>query len=97
MHSSSVSFSDLTDRVLNLRRQDQAGQDPVNPPFVFGVTTAQGEVYFKGTGTKKLGDITSGGADADTVFWVCSQSKLITHVSSPPVYMCLMFTDILSM
>ncbi|TEB26222.1 beta-lactamase/transpeptidase-like protein [Coprinellus micaceus] len=33
---------------------DQAGQDPVNPPFVFGVTTAQGEVYFKGTASPKL-------------------------------------------
>ncbi|KAJ3541788.1 hypothetical protein NMY22_g3753 [Coprinellus aureogranulatus] len=61
---------------------ERASHDPTIPPFVFGVTTSEGEVYFKGSGNKHLGDPSKGEIDADSVFWLCSQSKLMTHLAA---------------
>ncbi|KAJ3525362.1 hypothetical protein NMY22_g10612 [Coprinellus aureogranulatus] len=61
---------------------ERASHDPTIPPFVFGVTTSEGEVYFKGTGNKHLGNPSKGEVDADSVFWLCSQSKLMTHLAA---------------
>jgi hypothetical protein len=46
----------------------------------FGVTTADGPIYLHTAGTKLPDDPKSGVIDEDTVFWLCSQTKLITTV-----------------
>jgi len=51
------------------------------PGFVFGVTTAEEEIYFNGGGHRVLNDPSSGDITPDSVFFICSQTKLITHVS----------------
>jgi hypothetical protein len=61
--------------------QAQASEDPKMPGFIFGVTTAEGEIYFKEGGYKVLNDPSSGKITPESVFWICSQTKLITHVS----------------
>jgi hypothetical protein len=48
---------------------------------VAGATTADGEIYFNASGKKIVGDETSGDASPDSVFWVCSQTKMLTHAS----------------
>ena len=51
------------------------------PGFIFGVTTAQEEIYFQEGGYKVLNDPSSGKITPESVFWICSQTKLLTHVS----------------
>ncbi|KAJ7692343.1 beta-lactamase/transpeptidase-like protein [Mycena olivaceomarginata] len=46
--------------------------------LLFGVTTADGPVYMRTAGTKLVGDLPSGSINEDTIFWVYSQTKLIT-------------------
>ncbi|KAJ2923333.1 hypothetical protein H1R20_g13760, partial [Candolleomyces eurysporus] len=58
------------------------GQDPSTPPFVFAATTADGEIYSRGMGFNRVGDSESGLVDIDSVFWICSQSKMITHLAA---------------
>jgi hypothetical protein len=46
----------------------------------YGVTSADGEIYLRTGGTKLVDDPASGAVDEDTVFWLCSQTKMITTV-----------------
>ncbi|KAJ7261704.1 beta-lactamase/transpeptidase-like protein [Mycena haematopus] len=48
----------------------------------FGVTTADGPIYMHTAGTKHPDDPQSGAIDEDTVFWLCSQTKLITTIAA---------------
>jgi CubicO group peptidase (beta-lactamase class C family) len=50
------------------------------PGFALGATTAEGEIYFGTGGYKTLDDPASGKVDPDTVFWICSMTKLVAHV-----------------
>ncbi|KAF9483309.1 beta-lactamase/transpeptidase-like protein [Pholiota conissans] len=52
------------------------------PGFVMGATSADEELYFQGGGYKVVNDRTSGQVDGDTVFWVCSMTKMITHIAA---------------
>ncbi|KIM38847.1 hypothetical protein M413DRAFT_19920 [Hebeloma cylindrosporum] len=52
------------------------------PGFVFGATTADEEIYFKGSGNKVFGDPSSGEVDPDSTLWVCSQTKMIAHIAA---------------
>jgi CubicO group peptidase (beta-lactamase class C family) len=56
-----------------------AGEHKI-PGFALGATTAEGEIYFGTGGYRTLDDPTSGKVDPDTVFWICSMTKLIAHV-----------------
>ncbi|KAF9528318.1 beta-lactamase [Crepidotus variabilis] len=56
--------------------------DPEVGTFIFGVTDADGEIYVKGDGYNVLGDSNSGEVSLDSVFWICSQTKMITHVAA---------------
>jgi len=51
------------------------------PALFFGITTADGTVYACTAGTKFVDDHTSGAIDEDTIFWLCSQMKLITTIA----------------
>jgi len=51
---------------------------------VFGATSVDEEIYFKAGGNYIVDDPSSPPVTEDTVFWICSQTKLITHVRSTP-------------
>jgi hypothetical protein len=51
------------------------------PAFVFGAATLEEEIYFNAGGYKIVDDPASGKVTGDTVFWVCSMTKMIAHVS----------------
>ncbi|KAJ6512901.1 beta-lactamase/transpeptidase-like protein [Mycena sanguinolenta] len=48
----------------------------------FGVTNAEGPIYIGTAGTKFPDDPESGAIDEDTIFWLCSQTKLITTIAA---------------
>ncbi|KAJ7679085.1 beta-lactamase/transpeptidase-like protein [Mycena polygramma] len=48
----------------------------------FGATTANGPIYIGTAGTKSMDDPTSGAVDEDTIFWLCSEMKLITSIAA---------------
>ncbi|KAF7336865.1 hypothetical protein MVEN_02122800 [Mycena venus] len=48
----------------------------------FGVTTADGPIYLHTAGTKVPDEPESGVIDQDAVFWLCSQTKLITTIAA---------------
>ncbi|KAF7374588.1 hypothetical protein MSAN_00343400 [Mycena sanguinolenta] len=52
------------------------------PALFFGVTNAEGPLYLRTVGTKLVDDPASDPVDEDTVFWVCSQTKLITTIAA---------------
>ncbi|PPQ71677.1 hypothetical protein CVT24_007830 [Panaeolus cyanescens] len=52
------------------------------PPFVYGATSIDEEIYFTSNGFKVFDDPTSGRVGPDTTFWVCSQTKMIGHLAA---------------
>lgn len=53
------------------------------PAIIGGVTTVDDEIYFNAAGKKLVNDSSSSGSvDPDSVFMVCSMTKLLTHVST---------------
>ncbi|PPQ90094.1 hypothetical protein CVT25_012258 [Psilocybe cyanescens] len=61
---------------------EKASQEKKIPGFVFGVSNSDEEIYFKGTGYRVVNDPNSGEVVPDSVFWVCSQAKLIVHLAA---------------
>ena len=51
---------------------------------MYGVSNLDNEIYFNGGGPKVVGDPSSGEVGPDSIMWICSQTKLITSVSSFP-------------
>jgi Beta-lactamase len=49
---------------------------------VYGVSNLDEEIYFHGGGPNVVGDPSSGEVSPDSIMWLCSQTKLITSVSS---------------
>jgi hypothetical protein len=49
---------------------------------VYGVSNLDEEIYFHGGGPNVVGDPSSGEVGPDSIMWLCSQTKLITSVSS---------------
>ncbi|KAK7016339.1 beta-lactamase/transpeptidase-like protein [Favolaschia claudopus] len=52
------------------------------PALFFGVTNAEGLSYLRAEGTRIVDDPSSGAIDEDTLFWLCSQTKLITTIAA---------------
>jgi CubicO group peptidase (beta-lactamase class C family) len=50
------------------------------PGFVLGVSNVDGEIYFQGGGNNIVGNTSSGDINPDSVFWICSQTKMIAAV-----------------
>jgi len=65
---------------INFQIQKATTEGHKNPAIVFGVTNVDSEIYFQGGGTQTFKDDTSPKVDPDSVFWLCSQTKLITAV-----------------
>ena len=62
------------------------------PGFVLGVSNIEHEIYFQGGGTNVIGDLSSGEVNPDSVFWICSQTKMIVAVR-PPFLLTPMFRN----
>ncbi|KAJ7047147.1 beta-lactamase [Mycena alexandri] len=56
----------------------------ITPALFLGVTTVDGPIYMHQAGTKLVDDPQSAAINEDTVFWLCSQTKLITTVHCCP-------------
>ncbi|KAJ6562020.1 beta-lactamase/transpeptidase-like protein [Mycena capillaripes] len=65
------------DRIL-----DNAVASKSTPALFFGVTTADGPIYTRTAGTKFVDDPASEPINEDTLFWLCSQMKLITTIAA---------------
>ncbi|KAJ7745677.1 beta-lactamase/transpeptidase-like protein [Mycena metata] len=52
------------------------------PALFFGVTTAEGPIYMHTEGTKLVDDPASGAIDEDTVYYLASQTKLVTSIAA---------------
>jgi CubicO group peptidase (beta-lactamase class C family) len=57
-------------------------QEQKIPGFVFGATSVDEEIYFKGGGYNVVNNPASGEVNEDSVFWICSQSKMIIHLAA---------------
>lgn len=53
------------------------------PGIVLGVANVDQEIYFQGGGYHRFGDSSSGEINPESVFWICSQTKMIAAVSDP--------------
>ncbi|KAJ3509603.1 hypothetical protein NLJ89_g5134 [Agrocybe chaxingu] len=51
------------------------------PGFVLGVSNLDEEIYFQGGGPSVVGNPTSGEVNPDSVFWICSQTKMIASLA----------------
>ncbi|KAF9045335.1 beta-lactamase/transpeptidase-like protein [Panaeolus papilionaceus] len=52
------------------------------PAFVYGVSSLEGEIYFTAGGNRVVNDSSSGPIDPDTVFWICSMTKMLGHLAA---------------
>jgi CubicO group peptidase (beta-lactamase class C family) len=52
------------------------------PAFAYGVTTADEEIYFNAAGPKVITDPSGPQIHKDDVFWLCSMTKMITHLAA---------------
>ncbi|KAJ6601929.1 beta-lactamase/transpeptidase-like protein [Mycena vulgaris] len=75
--SLSATQKDTFNRILS-----EAVSSKSTPALFFGVTTADGTIYMDQEGKKLVDDPTSEPIDEDTVFWLCSQMKLITTIAA---------------
>ncbi|KIM38852.1 hypothetical protein M413DRAFT_447549 [Hebeloma cylindrosporum] len=60
----------------------KAVEDKKIPGFVFGATSVDEEIYFNAGGNHIVDDPSSAPVTEDTVFWICSQTKLLTHLAA---------------
>ncbi|KAJ6562001.1 beta-lactamase/transpeptidase-like protein [Mycena capillaripes] len=73
----STAQTDSFDRILA-----DAVSSKSTPAMFFGVTTADGPIYLRAAGAKFVDDPKGGTIDEDAVFWLCSQTKLITTIAA---------------
>lgn len=50
------------------------------PGLVVGISGQDAEIYFKAAGNNVVGDPSRGKITDDSVFWICSQTKMIVSV-----------------
>ncbi|KAF8964809.1 beta-lactamase/transpeptidase-like protein [Flammula alnicola] len=60
----------------------RVAQEQKIPGFVVGATNIDEEIYFKSGGYKVVNDPTSGKVEEDSIFWICSMTKLIAHIGA---------------
>ncbi|KAJ7168539.1 beta-lactamase [Mycena filopes] len=75
--SFSASQKELLDRIL-----DEAVSSKSTPALFLGVTTAESPIYIHTAGNKLVDDPSSAAIDEHTVYWLCSQTKLITTIAA---------------
>ncbi|KAK7016351.1 beta-lactamase/transpeptidase-like protein [Favolaschia claudopus] len=73
----SSAHRETLDRLLN-----EIVASKSTPAALFGVTNAEGPIYLHAEGTKLIDDPSSDAIDEDTVFWLCSQTKMITTIAA---------------
>ncbi|PFH53281.1 hypothetical protein AMATHDRAFT_45559 [Amanita thiersii Skay4041] len=60
---------------------NQAIESKTLPNVVFGVTSAEKELIFAHAGTRVLSEPSSGYVDKDTIFWMCSMTKMVASLA----------------
>ncbi|KAJ7775209.1 beta-lactamase [Mycena metata] len=75
--SLSAAQKDALDRILA-----DAVASKITPALFLGVTTVDGPIYMHQVGTQLVDDPQSAPIDEDTMFWLCSQTKLITTIAA---------------
>ncbi|KAH9474867.1 Acyltransferase calJ [Psilocybe cubensis] len=70
------SGKEALDRVV-----DKIAAEKNLPGFLFAATTIDEEIYSKATGYNVLDKPESGKIDDESIFWICSQTKMITHLA----------------
>ncbi|KAF9045334.1 beta-lactamase/transpeptidase-like protein [Panaeolus papilionaceus] len=60
----------------------QTAERNVIPGFVYAASSVDGEIYLTSGGTKLVDDPTSAPVDPDTVFWICSMTKMLGHLAA---------------
>ncbi|KAJ6507845.1 beta-lactamase [Mycena vitilis] len=73
----SAAQKEALDRILS-----DAVASKSTPGLFFGATSADGPIYIGTAGTTVVDDPTSEAVNEDTVFWLCSQMKLITSIAA---------------
>ncbi|KAJ7204747.1 beta-lactamase/transpeptidase-like protein [Mycena pura] len=73
----SPSTQEKLDQILS-----EAVASKSSPALFLAVSDADGPVYSRQVGTRHFDDPSSGLIDEDTVFWLCSQTKLITSIAA---------------
>lgn len=70
----------LTESYQCIKRQVKIIEDKKLPCVTYGVSTVDDEeIYFNYGGVNSLDDPSSGEVNRDSIFRLCSQTKLITH------------------
>ncbi|KAF4613164.1 hypothetical protein D9613_011100 [Agrocybe pediades] len=62
-------------------KQEQAIKDKNLPSLTLGISNVDGEIYFNGGGPQLVNDPGSGEVNPDSVFWICSQTKMIASLA----------------
>ncbi|KAJ7134446.1 beta-lactamase/transpeptidase-like protein [Mycena epipterygia] len=73
----SAAQKDKFDSILS-----EAVESKSTPALFAGITNVDEVIYMHQTGTKLVDDPSSGAINEDTVFWLCSQTKLITSIAA---------------
>ncbi|KAF7335429.1 hypothetical protein MVEN_02195900 [Mycena venus] len=73
----STTQTDAFDRILS-----DAVSNKSTGALFFGVTTAEKAIYMRTGGTKLVDDPSSETIDDNTIFWLCSQTKMITTIAA---------------
>ncbi|KAF8649414.1 hypothetical protein AX16_005855 [Volvariella volvacea WC 439] len=77
MPSLSLEAKDKIQSVLSL-----AVAEKRTPSLWFGATNTEEDLFIATEGTRVLGDPSSGELDDDSIFWVCSQTKLMVTIAA---------------
>jgi hypothetical protein len=72
--------------------QSEAVESKRTPGLVFGATSVKEEIYFTHAGPRVFGDPAGGSMADDSIFWICSQAKIITTVCS---HKCLFYVRLM--
>ena len=60
--------------------QKDAVASGVAPGTFFGATSAEGTLYASGAGVRAYGAPETAAVDGESVFWICSMTKLVVSV-----------------
>jgi hypothetical protein len=60
--------------------QNEGLKNKIAPSLIYGVTSAKEELLWAQAGVHELGDPDSQALTPDSVFWLCSQTKMVTSV-----------------
>ncbi|KAG5639769.1 hypothetical protein H0H81_000049 [Sphagnurus paluster] len=64
------------------RLLSEAANDKRTPGLVFGATSTEKELFFAHAGDRLFDDPSGGPIDDDSIFWICSQTKMLASIAA---------------